>query len=207
MSLYVGFLLMILRPPISTRTDSLFPSSSLFRSLLRPLAAPGTSTSPPGSRLGSFRLGGLRHAWPRAAGVPTRWPSDGRPPQPPGKAVDGRTLCLGPLHCDHAGRGGRHHRRRRRVVAPGRGHRRWQDRSPPHRALGSGGRDDGALRPGQRPAHPAAVVDLRAVVPDRVDPTPAVARRGCARGADPAFRPRPPDAPGRPAPPPPPYRP
>src|SRR3546814_11119439 len=73
-------------------------------------------------------------------------------------------------------------------------------RSPPHRALGSGGRDDGALRPGQRPAHPAAVVDLRAVVPDRVDPTPAVARRGCARGADHAFRRRRRADPGRPAP-------
>src|SRR3546814_970144 len=60
--------------------------------------------------------------------------------------------------------------------------------------------DDGALRPGQRPAHPAAVVDLRAVVPDRVDPTPAVARRGCARGADHAFRRRRRADPGRPAP-------
>src|SRR3546814_14554713 len=42
------FFLMIRRPPRSTRTDTLFPYTTLFRSLLPPFALPG---------LGGHRLG------------------------------------------------------------------------------------------------------------------------------------------------------
>src|SRR3546814_2090713 len=61
------FFLMIRRPPRSTRTDTLFPYTTLFRSAGRP--SPGSSVRtwpPPGSRRGRRREGSV--AAPPGAG-------------------------------------------------------------------------------------------------------------------------------------------
>src|SRR3546814_20484781 len=55
---YVIFFLMILRPPRSTRTDTLFPYTTLFRSQL------GTADG-----LADRRPAGVLPAWPRRAAV------------------------------------------------------------------------------------------------------------------------------------------
>src|SRR3546814_7609711 len=46
---------MILRPPRSTRTDTLFPYTTLFRSLLAPAAAATTQARPPTRRTAAER--------------------------------------------------------------------------------------------------------------------------------------------------------
>src|SRR3546814_14411362 len=53
---YFFFFLMIRRPPRSTRTDTLFPYTTLFRSLLRPGGQPdGTESAITGARRPSGR--------------------------------------------------------------------------------------------------------------------------------------------------------
>src|SRR3546814_9283475 len=64
-SLFI-FFLMIRRPPRSTRTDTLFPYTTLFRS--NALAAEGIK---PGDRVATMAWNGARHlaAWYGAAGM------------------------------------------------------------------------------------------------------------------------------------------
>src|SRR3546814_15738216 len=50
-SLLCLFFLMILRPPRSTRTDTLFPYTTLFRSAVAPGAATAPTTTSPGATL------------------------------------------------------------------------------------------------------------------------------------------------------------
>src|SRR3546814_18992630 len=72
------FFLMIRRPPRSTRTDTLFPYTTLFRSVGR--RAPGAGLGP--------RAGNQRAAWGGGGRVdPCTW-SRGRPAQPPYPPAD-----------------------------------------------------------------------------------------------------------------------
>src|SRR3546814_18542884 len=56
LSLSVLFFLMIRRPPRSTRTDTLFPYTTLFRSCCHPGLGPGSSATGP-----AFDVPGSRH--------------------------------------------------------------------------------------------------------------------------------------------------
>src|SRR3546814_18475345 len=69
MVLSVCFFLMILRPPRSTRTDTLFPYTTLFRSLPAPPAVPDSSRLSQDER------------WAQGQAVMKRWRSEhGDPP-------------------------------------------------------------------------------------------------------------------------------
>src|SRR3546814_10502159 len=66
---------MIRRPPRSTRTDTLFPYTTLFRSVLVSTPIPPTSTSTVSPSF--MKIGGLREK-PTPLGVPVAMTSPGR---------------------------------------------------------------------------------------------------------------------------------
>src|SRR3546814_16619913 len=70
---YIFFFLMIRRPPRSTRTDTLFPYTTLFRS---PLAVKESASAPRGRSSANsmrWRTGGLHGETPRQPVNPDCW--------------------------------------------------------------------------------------------------------------------------------------
>src|SRR3546814_16688440 len=80
------FFLMIRRPPRSTRTDTLFPYTTLFRSRFATPPPPGRPTrNPPPPEPGRRPPPGRRHGGRRPPGraAPDRRPPDTAPARPP----------------------------------------------------------------------------------------------------------------------------
>src|SRR3546814_8169045 len=64
------FFLMIRRPPKSTRTDTLFPYTTLFRSSPQPRHSPSRFAPPPVRK--SWRMCGSQGHWARSSPVPAQ---------------------------------------------------------------------------------------------------------------------------------------